>query len=103
MAIAGLGLAAFGCGGISVGAAVLGCVIGLVLMLPGHVLGATGAGDVKLMAAVGTLLGPLVVVNAVLFTAIAGGVLAVISRDSAPAAGADAGGHGPDDRGALRT
>jgi prepilin peptidase CpaA len=41
------------------------------------VLGATGAGDVKLMAAVGTLLGPLVVVNAVLFTAIAGGVLAV--------------------------
>ena len=77
MAIAGLGLAAFGWGSISVGAALLGCVIGLVLMLPGHALGATGAGDVKLMAAVGTLLGPLVVVNAVLFTAIAGGVLAV--------------------------
>ncbi len=55
----------------------LGCVVGLVLMLPGHALGATGAGDVKLMAAVGSLLGPLVVVNAVLFTAIAGGVLAV--------------------------
>ena len=47
-------------------------------MLPGHVLGATGAGDVKLMAAVGSLLGPLVVVNAVLFTAVAGGVLAVV-------------------------
>ena len=77
MAGAGLGLAVFGFGGISVGAAVLGCVVGLVLMLPGHALGATGAGDVKLMAAVGTLLGPLVVVNAVLFTAIAGGVLAV--------------------------
>ena len=59
MAGAGLGLAAFGFGGISVGAAVLGCVVGLVLMLPGHALGATGAGDVKLMAAVGTLLGPL--------------------------------------------
>ena len=42
MAGAGLGLAAFGFGGISVGAAVLGCVIGLVLMLPGHALGATG-------------------------------------------------------------
>ena len=78
MAGAGLGLAAFGVGGISVGAAVLGCVVGLVLMLPGHVLGATGAGDVKLMAAVGSLLGPLVVINAVLFTAVAGGVLAVI-------------------------
>ena len=77
MAGAGLGLAAFGVGGISVGAAVLGCLIGLVLMLPGHALGATGAGDVKLMAAVGSLLGPLVIVNAVLFTAIAGGVLAV--------------------------
>ena len=77
MAIAGLGLAALGWGSVSVGAAMLGCVVGLVLMLPGHVLGATGAGDVKLMAAVGTLLGPLVVVNAVLFTAIAGGVLAV--------------------------
>ena len=77
MAGAGLGLAVFGLGGISVGAAVLGCVVGLVLMLPGHALGATGGGDVKLMAAVGSLLGPLVVVNAVLFTAIAGGVLAV--------------------------
>jgi prepilin peptidase CpaA len=80
MAGAGIGLAAFGFGfgGLSVGAAVLGCVIGLVLMLPGHALGATGAGDVKLMAAVGSLLGPLAVVNAVLFSAVAGGVLAVI-------------------------
>jgi prepilin peptidase CpaA len=77
MAGAGFGLAIFGWGGISVGAALLGCVVGLVLMLPGHALGATGAGDVKLMAAVGSLLGPLVVVNAVLFTAVAGGVLAV--------------------------
>ena len=78
MVCAGLGLAAFGLGGISVGAALLGCVIGLVLMMPGYALGATGAGDVKLMAAVGSLLGPLVVVYAVLYTAIAGGVLAVI-------------------------
>ncbi len=77
MVIAGLGLAALGLGSISVGAAMLGGVVGLVLMLPGHALGATGAGDVKLMAAVGSLLGPLVVVNAVLFTAVAGGVLAV--------------------------
>lgn len=77
MAGAGLGLAVFELGGISVGAAVFGCLVGLVLMLPGHALGATGAGDVKLMAAVGSLLGPLVVINAVLFTAIAGGVIAV--------------------------
>ncbi len=42
-------------------------------MMPGHVLGATGAGDVKLMAAVGAIVGPAMVVTAFLFTAIAGG------------------------------
>jgi prepilin peptidase CpaA len=78
MVCAGLVFAAFGLGGVSVGGALLGCVIGLVLMMPGYALGATGAGDVKLMAAVGTLLGPLVVVYAVLYTAIVGGMLAVI-------------------------
>jgi prepilin peptidase CpaA len=41
-------------------------------------LGATGAGDVKLMAAVGTLVGPGLAVYAFLFTAIAGGVLAFV-------------------------
>ena len=46
--------------------------------MPGHVLGATGAGDVKLMAAVGTIVGPGVVLNAFLYSAVAGGVLAVI-------------------------
>jgi len=46
-------------------------------MLPGHALGATGAGDVKLMAAVGAVIGINVIVNAFLFTALAGGVLAV--------------------------
>ena len=40
-------------------------------------MGATGAGDVKLMAAVGAILGIQLVVTAFLFTAIAGGVLAV--------------------------
>jgi prepilin peptidase CpaA len=48
------------------------------MMLPGHVLGATGAGDVKLFAAAGTLLGSGRIVSAFLFVAIAGGVLAII-------------------------
>jgi prepilin peptidase CpaA len=74
----GLGFAATGVSGISVGAAVLGFLIGLALMLPGHALGATGAGDVKLMAAIGTIVGPAMVVTAFLFTAVAGGVLAII-------------------------
>ena len=42
----------------------LGFVVGLALMMPGHVLGATGAGDVKLMAAVGAIVGPALVVTA---------------------------------------
>ena len=47
-------------------------------MLPGHLIGATGAGDVKLLAALGTLLGPKAVLFAFVYSAIAGGVLAVV-------------------------
>jgi prepilin peptidase CpaA len=46
-------------------------------MLPGHILGGTGAGDVKLLAALGTVLGPGGVVMAFLYSAIVGGLLAV--------------------------
>jgi prepilin peptidase CpaA len=45
-------------------------------MMPGHIFGAMGAGDVKIFAAAGTLLGVEHVVSAFLFTAIAGGALA---------------------------
>jgi prepilin peptidase CpaA len=47
-------------------------------MLPGYGLGATGAGDVKLMAAVGAIVGPALVVTAFFCTAIAGGILAIV-------------------------
>ena len=47
-------------------------------MLPGHALGATGAGDVKLMAAVGAIVGPVTVVTAFAFTSIAGGIMALV-------------------------
>ena len=62
----------------SIGGAVGGFVLGLVLMLPGHLVGATGAGDVKLLAAVGTLLGPTGVAIAFMYTTILGGVLALV-------------------------
>jgi prepilin peptidase CpaA len=78
MAGAGFGLAAMGLSGMPLAAAALGLVLGLILMLPGHLLGATGAGDVKLMAAIGTLLGPGLVIKAFLFTALVGGVLALV-------------------------
>lgn len=74
----GVGLAAAGISGLSIWASLAGFALGLALMLPGHVLGATGAGDVKLMGAVGAVVGPAIVISAFLFTAVAGGVLAVV-------------------------
>ena len=41
-------------------------------------MGMMGAGDVKLMGAVGSILGPAGVFNAFLFTAIVGGIYALI-------------------------
>jgi prepilin peptidase CpaA len=69
---------AFGGGPVTPVRALLGLLVGLVLMLPGHVIGATGAGDVKLMAAVGAVVGPDVIFRAFLYSAVAGGVLAVV-------------------------
>jgi prepilin peptidase CpaA len=58
--------------------ALLGWLVGLALMLPGHVFGATGGGDVKLFAAFGTLLGPRAIIFAFFYTALAGGAIALI-------------------------
>ena len=74
----GLVLAAVGVTPVSVGAAAAGFGLGLILTLPGHFIGATGAGDVKLFAALGTLLGPAGIAVVFVYTAIAGGVLAVV-------------------------
>ena len=76
LAGAGFGLA-FGGGVVTPAQAALGLLTGLLLMMPGHLIGATGAGDVKLMAAVGTMLGPDLTFRAFLYSAVAGGVFAV--------------------------
>src|SRR5262245_7719465 len=76
-AAVGMALAATGFGRVSVLSALVGGLVGLLFMLPGHLYGATGAGDVKLFAAAGTLLGPEAVVTAFLATAISGGLLAL--------------------------
>jgi prepilin peptidase CpaA len=78
MAGVGIGLAVAGLSGVSPAASLGGLVVGLMLMMPGHMMGATGAGDVKLMAGVGAILGLQLIVTAFLFTAIAGGVLALV-------------------------
>jgi prepilin peptidase CpaA len=76
IAAAGFGLAAAG-GHVTIAQAVIGMFVGLALMMPGHLIGATGAGDVKLMAAVGAVVGGSAIVRVFLFSAIAGGFLAV--------------------------
>ena len=77
LAVIGIGIAAAKLGPIGLGGALLGCALGLAFMLPGHFFCATGAGDVKLFAAAGALLGPAMTVQAFLYTAIIGGLLAV--------------------------
>jgi prepilin peptidase CpaA len=80
LGVAGLGvtLAITQIGTMSLGAALAGGLVGLAVMLPGHLIGRTGAGDVKLLAALGTLMGPKLTLIAFVYTALAGGVLAVI-------------------------
>jgi prepilin peptidase CpaA len=74
----GVALAAAEASHLTIGASLAGLAIGLVLMLPGHLIGGTGAGDVKLFGALGTLLGPSGIAFAFLYTTIAGGVLALV-------------------------
>ena len=77
LAVVGVAIAAMGLGRIGVGASLAGLGVGLLLMLPLHAIGAMGAGDVKLFAAAGTLLGPGVTLYAFFYTAIAGGAIAL--------------------------
>jgi prepilin peptidase CpaA len=55
----------------------VGGAVGLVVFLPFYVMSAMGAGDIKLMAIVGTYLGVKGVLVSALFAALAGGVLAL--------------------------
>lgn len=77
--IAGAGLALqlalAGTPGLRTGVAGFG--VGLVILLPGYLLRATGAGDVKLMAAAGTILGPLATLLSVMASIAVGGAVAL--------------------------
>jgi prepilin peptidase CpaA len=64
-------------GWIGLGQAALGVLIGLAVLMPLHLLRATGAGDVKLLAATGALLGPHWTAIAGAYTLMAGGALAL--------------------------
>jgi prepilin peptidase CpaA len=76
MVVAAFGIAAVGAG-VTLAQAALGLLVGLAVMMPGHIIGATGAGDVKLLGAIGSLVGPSLALHVCLYSFVAGGVLAI--------------------------
>ena len=69
---------AFAPEGLGAGYALVGLAMGLAIFFPMFALGAMGAGDVKLMAAIGAWLGWKAIIFVALYGSLAGGVLAVI-------------------------
>ena len=56
-----------------------GCVLAFILMFGLHVFGAMGAGDVKLFAAIGSVIGAPLVLPTFVVVVLTGGLLALIS------------------------
>jgi prepilin peptidase CpaA len=75
-AVGALGYHAFG-GWIGLAGSIGGLLLGLALFLPIYLLRGMGAGDVKLLAALGAWLGPASVAWVAIYAAIAGGIMAV--------------------------
>jgi prepilin peptidase CpaA len=70
----------FSLGGIRGGLSSLGgCVFAFILMFMLHVFGAMGAGDVKLFAAIGSVMGAHLVLPTFVVVVLTGGVLAMVS------------------------
>lgn len=66
-------------GGLAGGAlALAGALLGLAILLPFYAIHAMGAGDVKLLAALGAVLGPQVLVSVAVYAALAGGVISML-------------------------
>lgn len=78
----GFGLTASisGLSGLSISQSLLGLTLGFALTAPLFYLGGIGGGDVKLVSALGSLLGPTGLLTALFWVAIAGGVLALIAK-----------------------
>lgn len=74
---AGLALAAWGQGFDGIRDALAGAALGLACLMPLYLARGMGAGDVKLMAAAGTFLGPSNALLAAMLTLAAGAVLGI--------------------------
>jgi prepilin peptidase CpaA len=77
-AIAALAFGVSTAGAPGAGYAVAGWLVGVAIFAVPFALGGLGAGDVKLLGALGAWLGPMAIVWVGLYAAIAGGVMAVI-------------------------
>ena len=58
--------------------ALAGAALGAALLLPFYSIRAMGAGDVKLLAAIGALLGPQALVSVAVYGALVGGAMSVV-------------------------
>jgi len=77
-AVAAFSYALLALGITGFGRSLAGWLVGLAIFLPFFLLGGLGAGDVKLQACLGAWLGPAMALHGALYSAIAGGVLALI-------------------------
>ncbi|MBV9598815.1 MAG: prepilin peptidase [Chloroflexi bacterium] len=55
----------------------IGTILGIGLLLPFYALGGIGAGDVKLVGALGAVLGPQALVSVAVYGALAGGAMSL--------------------------
>ena len=77
-AAAAFGFAAYANGLTGLGLSVSGWATGVAVFLPIFLLGGMGAGDVKLLGAVGAWLGPMPALYCALYSVLAGGLLGVL-------------------------
>jgi prepilin peptidase CpaA len=77
--ISGLTMNVFFAGAAGAVASLGGCVLAFLLMFMLHVFGGMGAGDVKLFAAIGSVIGAHLVLPAFLVVVLTGGLLALVS------------------------
>ncbi len=57
--------------------AIFGLTAGMAILMPGYLMGFTGGGDVKLMGAVGSFVGPVSALSIGFFSLLAGGFVAL--------------------------
>ena len=76
-ALCGIAAAALVDGTAGATTSATGWLVGIAIFFPFFALGGLGAGDVKLLGAIGAWVGPSIVIRVGLYSAVAGGVFAI--------------------------